>query len=64
VTAQRGLALLFITGTLVVLAEFESTAGAAQALAVLIMTSVLLLYGERAINTVRTLTGAGPAQKG
>jgi putative effector of murein hydrolase LrgA (UPF0299 family) len=58
VTAQRGLALLFVTAVLVVLAEYDSTASAAVALAVLIMMSVLLLYGQAAIENVRKITGA------
>jgi len=57
-TAQRGLALLFVTGVLVVMSEYESTSQLAVALAVLIMGSVLLLYGGDAIDNARRITGA------
>lgn len=61
-TAQRGLALLFVTGVLVVMADFERTSNAAQALAVLIMTSVVLVYGADAIKNVQGIVGASGAE--
>lgn len=54
-TPQRVLALVFVTGILLIAADFESTSELAQALAVLIMISVLVMYGPDAIKNVQGL---------
>ena len=63
---SRALALAFVTGVLVVMADFERTSHLAQALAVLIMTSVLLAYGGQAIANVQGIVGspAAPSSAG
>ena len=59
-TAERGLALVFVFGVFLVLSDFDSTAQVAAALALVVMATILLAYGEAAIKNVKKLT-AQPA---
>jgi hypothetical protein len=59
-SVQQSMALVFAFGMLVVAADFQSTASLAQAIAILIMVSVLFYYGPDALNNMLTLVGQDP----
>jgi hypothetical protein len=59
VTAQQALAWLFLTGMLVVVADYPASAGLAAALAFLFLTGVVVVYGPDAMANVGRLVGQG-----
>jgi hypothetical protein len=64
VTAQQAIAYVFVAGVLIALADFRQTEPLATALALLILISILLVYGTTAIANVQSLVGGGPTTSG
>ena len=63
-TTERGLALVFVYGVFLVLSDFDSTAQLAAALALVVMTTILIAYGEAAIKNVQKLTTPASGVRG